>query len=61
LWDRPDAYSDQLRTFGRRAFGSLLAQPDARLWIGDVGGAAVGFLSMIVGVVDPIERRPGGL
>src|SRR6516164_7380033 len=60
LWDRLDAYSVQLRTFGQRAFESLLAQPDARLWIGEVEGAAVGFLSMIVGSVDPIEGRPGG-
>jgi GNAT superfamily N-acetyltransferase len=60
LWDRPDAYFEHLRTFGPRAFESLLARPDARLWIGEVGGATVGFLSMIVGSVDPIERRPGG-
>ena len=60
LWDRPDAYSDQLRTFGPRAFESVLARPDARLWIGEVGGTLVGFLSMIVGSVDPIECRPGG-
>jgi len=60
LWDRPDAYSDQLRTFGAPAFASLLAQPEARLWIGEVEGAAVGFLSMIVGSLDPIERRSGG-
>ncbi|MBV9203510.1 MAG: GNAT family N-acetyltransferase [Alphaproteobacteria bacterium] len=37
LWDRPDAYSDHLRTFGVRAF-----------------------LSMIVGSMDPVERRLGG-
>jgi diamine N-acetyltransferase len=60
LWDRPDAYADQLRTFGAPAFASLLAQPDARLWIVEVEGAAVGFLSMIVGSHDPIERRSGG-
>ena len=60
LWDRPDAYSDQLRTFGRHAFESLLTRLDARLWIGEAGGAAVGFLSMIVGSVDPVECRPGG-
>jgi diamine N-acetyltransferase len=60
LWDRPDAYFDQLRTFGPRAFESLLARSDARLWIGEMGRTAVGFLSMIVGSVDPIERRPGG-
>jgi diamine N-acetyltransferase len=61
LWDRPDAYCDQLRTFGPQAFESLLARPEARVWIGEAGGTIVGFLSMIVGSVDPIDRRPGGL
>jgi len=60
LWDRPDAYSDQLRTFGPQAFESLLARPEARVWISEARGTIVGFLSMIVGSVDPIERRPGG-
>jgi GNAT superfamily N-acetyltransferase len=60
LWDRPDAYTDQLRTFGQAAFGALLARPEARVWISEVSGAAVGFLSMIVGSVDPIEHRSGG-
>ena len=54
LWDRADAYSDQLRTFGVRAFEALLARPEARLWIGEVRRAVVGFLSMIVGSVDPL-------
>src|SRR5262249_28027365 len=39
---------------------SLLARPEARLWIGEVRGTVVGFLSMIVGSVDPVERRLGG-
>jgi GNAT superfamily N-acetyltransferase len=60
LWDRPDAFCDHLRTFGVRAFVSLLARPEARLWIGEVRGTLVGFLSMIVGSVDPVERRGGG-
>src|SRR6516164_5302969 len=60
LWDRPDAYSNQLRTFGVRAFEALFARPEARLWIGEVQGTAVGSLSMIVGSVDPVERRGGG-
>jgi ribosomal protein S18 acetylase RimI-like enzyme len=60
LWDRPDAYSDQLRTFDPRAFESLLARPEARVWIGEAGGTILGFLSMIIGSVDPIERRRGG-
>ena len=60
LWDRSDAYSDQLRTFGVRAFEALLARPEARLWIGEAQGTVVGFLSMIVGSVDPAGRRLGG-
>jgi GNAT superfamily N-acetyltransferase len=60
LWDRPDAYCDQLQTFGPRAFASLLARPEARVWISEAEGTIVGFLSMIVGSVDPVERRLGG-
>jgi ribosomal protein S18 acetylase RimI-like enzyme len=60
LWLRPDAYVEQLQTFGQRAFEALLARPDARVWVGEACGAAVGFLSMIVGSVDPVEHRPGG-
>jgi diamine N-acetyltransferase len=60
LWDRPDAYTHQLRTFGQRAFRALLDQPEARVWISEVGEAAVGFLSMIIGSVDPIVHRSGG-
>ena len=60
LWDCPDAYSDQFRTFGVHAFEALLARPEARPWIGEVQGTVVGFLSMIVGSVDPVERRLGG-
>jgi ribosomal protein S18 acetylase RimI-like enzyme len=60
LWDRPDAYSDHLQTFSLRAFESLLARPEARLWIGEIRETVVGFLSMIVGSVDPVEHRLGG-
>jgi ribosomal protein S18 acetylase RimI-like enzyme len=60
LWDRADAYTDQLRTFGQRAFSALFARAEAWVWISEVNGAAVGFLSMIVGSLDPIEHRSGG-
>jgi diamine N-acetyltransferase len=30
------------------------------VWIGEACGTAIGFLSMIVGSADPVERRPGG-
>jgi GNAT superfamily N-acetyltransferase len=60
LWDRPDAYVDQLQSFGPHAIGALFARPDARVWLGEINGIAVGFLSMIVGSSDPVEHRPGG-
>jgi diamine N-acetyltransferase len=60
LWDRPDAYAEQLQTFGSDAFKRLLSQPDARVWVSETGGTVVGFLSMIIGSIDPVERRPGG-
>jgi diamine N-acetyltransferase len=60
LWDRADAFVEQLRTFASPAFETLLAQPDARVWIGEMDGTAVGFLSMIIGSVDPVEHRAGG-
>jgi diamine N-acetyltransferase len=60
LWDRADAFAEQLRTFGPSAFKALLSQPNARVWVGEMDGTAVGFLSMITGSIDPVEHRPGG-
>jgi ribosomal protein S18 acetylase RimI-like enzyme len=60
LWDNPEAYAEQLRTFGSRAFEASLARPEARVWIGETAGTIVGFLSMIVGSVDPVQYRRGG-
>jgi ribosomal protein S18 acetylase RimI-like enzyme len=60
LWDRPDAYAEQLQTFGSDAFKRLLRRPDARVWVSETGGTVVGFLSMIIGSIDPAEHRPGG-
>jgi ribosomal protein S18 acetylase RimI-like enzyme len=60
LWDRPDAYGDYLQTFSSDAFKLLLSRPDARAWVSETGGTVVGFLSMIIGSVDPVEHRLGG-
>jgi ribosomal protein S18 acetylase RimI-like enzyme len=60
LWDRPNAYGDHLQTFSSDAFKLLLSRPDARLWVSETGGTVVGFLSMIIGSVDPVEHRLGG-
>ena len=61
LWDRPGAYSEQLQSFGQRAFEALLTRTDARVWVGEVAGNMVGFLSMIVGSLDPVEHRLGSV
>lgn len=60
LWDRADAYSEHLQSFGQRAFETLLARADARVWVGEAAGTMVGFLSMIIGSLDPEEHRPNG-
>ncbi|MCA3567067.1 GNAT family N-acetyltransferase [Bradyrhizobium sp.] len=60
LWSDPAAYAVQLTTFGRDAFALLHARPDARIWVAEVGGRIVGFLSMILGSRDPVLGRPGG-
>jgi ribosomal protein S18 acetylase RimI-like enzyme len=60
LWDRPDAYFGHLQSFGQRAFEALLARTDARVWVGETAGTMVGYLSMIIGSLDPIEHRPRG-
>jgi diamine N-acetyltransferase len=60
LWDRPGAYCKQLQSFGQRAFEALLTRTDARVWVGEVAATMVGFLSMIVGSLDPVEHRPRG-
>src|SRR5215469_12969414 len=60
LWDPPGAYSEQLQSFGQRAFEALLTRSDTRVWVGEFAGIMVGFLSMIVGSLDPVEHRPNG-
>jgi diamine N-acetyltransferase len=59
LWDRPDAYSEQLQSFGQVPSKRCSPGP-MRAWVGEVAGTMVGFLSMIVGSLDPVEHRPSG-
>jgi diamine N-acetyltransferase len=63
-WNDPVAFYRQLSTFGAEAMGQFLARPDTRIWIArsdDGGGpAAIGFLTLIVGSLDPIDQRPAG-
>ncbi len=60
LWDDSAALARQLATFSSDAFSQLLERPEARVWVAQVDEAIVGFLTMIIGAVDPIRSKPGG-
>lgn len=60
LWDSGAALANQLATFSSQAFIHLLARPAAKTWVAQIDGSIVGFLTMIVGSVDPLQRRPQG-
>ncbi len=59
-WDDAVAFFHQLKTFGEDAFAATLARAHARVWIARQDGVGVGFLTMILGSLDPINQRPGG-
>ena len=62
LWDDPQAFLRQLKTFSADAFAQHLGRENARIWVAVVEGDIVGFLTMNLGVADPVSRAlaPGG-
>lgn len=60
LWDDPAAYLDQLATFAEPAFAAQLADECARVWLAEVRGRTVGFLTLAPGMADPVEAAAGG-
>jgi GNAT superfamily N-acetyltransferase len=60
LWPEPSGLSRRLETFGEAAMRDFLARPGAHVWLAEWDGAAVGFLTMLIGSPDPIERRGNG-
>jgi diamine N-acetyltransferase len=59
-WDDAPGFFQQLKTFGAEAMLATLDRPDARVWIARQDGVGVGFLTMFVGSLEPINLRPGG-
>ncbi len=59
-WDDAAGFFQQLKTFGAEAMLETLAAPDARVWIARQDGVGVGFLTMFVGSLEPINSREGG-
>jgi GNAT superfamily N-acetyltransferase len=54
----PAAYARRLADFGAEAFARLLARPDARVWCAELDSEVVGFLTLLLGVPDPIDQLP---
>jgi len=59
-WDDPVGFFWQVQTFGPEAMAATLARADARVWIARQEGVGVGFLTMFVGSLEPIQHRPDG-
>jgi diamine N-acetyltransferase len=59
-WETPAAYYTYLQGFGAAAFAAFFALPEARVWVAEVDGAPVGFLTMRLNTPDPISGEAGG-
>ncbi len=60
LWDNGSQFAEHLATFGSQAFEEFLARADTELWVAQMEGSIVGFLSMIIGSPNPISHESNG-
>jgi ribosomal protein S18 acetylase RimI-like enzyme len=60
LWDDPLALSEQLHTFSADAFRDFISQESTRLWIAEMAGRPVGFLTMVMDSPEPIAFEENG-
>ena len=60
LWNNSAALAQQLATFSTASFAELLGRADARVWVAQVDGSIIGFLTMVVGSANPITHEPSG-
>jgi ribosomal protein S18 acetylase RimI-like enzyme len=60
LWDSSAALARQLETFSAAAFNRFMERYDSRIWVAQTDNMIVGFLTMVVGSVDPIKGRASG-
>jgi diamine N-acetyltransferase len=59
-WETPAAYYAYLEGFSTTAFERFFALPEARVWVAEMAGAPVGFLTMRLDTPDPISGEAGG-
>lgn len=59
-WDDAPAFARQVLGFGPDATRAFMARPETRTWIAREEGVGVGFLTMVLGALEPISSRPNG-
>ncbi len=60
LWDDSAAFARWLTTFSADAFDTFLRRSDTHVWVTEIDGSIVGFLTMIVGSKNPATGEAGG-
>ncbi len=59
-WSSAADLARHLATFGEAAVQAFISLDGAHLWLAELDGEPVGFLSMLVGSADPVQAEPGG-
>lgn len=60
LWDDARGFVDQLRSFDADVFAAQIADPRYRVWLAEIDGAPVGFLTLKLDSAEPVTNRDGG-
>lgn len=60
LWDDARAFVEQLRSFDADTFAAQINDPQYRIWLAEIDGAPVGFLSLRLDSAEPVSSRVGG-
>ncbi|AWV25825.1 hypothetical protein CD187_06080 [Citrobacter youngae] len=60
LWSDSVALAHQLDTFSKSAFLVLLKRDDSRIWVAEIAGKIIGFLTMLINSENPITHETSG-
>lgn len=60
LWDDAAAFVDQLRGFDAGVFAEQINDPQFGVWLAEIDGAPVGFLTLKYESPEPVANRDGG-
>ncbi len=60
FWDNAAALARWLETYGAMAVSVFLGRADTRIWVAEIDGEIVGFLTLVIGSPNPATRETGG-